>query len=121
MFDPHDDYRSIANNGDNMTDMERIGKRDFIREVAHRAGFTITDTKIIWESVMEVIIDNLLEENSTALEGLCVIEPHTIKPYTGYNRFTKKKMEVPEGIRIVFRPSKTLLRLLKEQREAREI
>jgi hypothetical protein len=92
----------------------------FIREVAHRAGFTIKDTQEVWETC-EVILKELIQnKEEIVIDGLFKIWIQTIAPHMGAPKGRKPSKEkytpemLPEAYKIHFTASRSLLDLIRK-------
>jgi nucleoid DNA-binding protein len=94
-------------------------KKWFIREVAHRAGFTIKDTQEMWNACEEVLKELIKNREELMLDGLFKLWIQTIPPHLGAPKGRKpgkdkyEKEMLGEAYKIHFTTSRNLLDLLK--------
>lgn len=92
-----------------------------IREVAHRADFTIGDIKLVWSTIEDVIKEVLHNEDTLMIKGLFRVYVKTIRPrrgcakgYTPINGGEFKGAMLPEAKRIYASWSRELLKPFRE-------
>lgn len=90
-------------------------KEWFIRELAHRARFTIGDASYLWDAVEDIFKDIIYNEESLVIPGMFRLSVTTIPEHEGYNPFEGEPMIIPESKRVVFRASRRLLDLFKDE------
>lgn len=104
------------------------GKEWFIREVAKRADFTIEDVRCLWDTMQEVIFDvtvetvRELEKNPEAkgdaaltLGGILSYNITKIRPHTAFDASRRKRIEVGNTYRYVFRASRKFANMIKNE------
>ena len=97
----------------------------FIREIAHRADFTIGDIKIVWATIEGLIKDIIMDEDELKLTGLFHLYVRTIAPrmgckkgYTPINGGEYQGEMLPEAKRIVASWSRSLLDKIGEDEDS---
>ena len=96
--------------------METYTKIWIIRDIAKRAGFTIKDVKLIWQTFEDIVKEIIVERNSLSMDGLFSMYVKEIQPFEGYNAVKREKMMIPKTYKVVFTSSRTLLDLLRENK-----
>ena len=86
-----------------------------IKELAHRASFTIGDTRIIFKAFEDIIKDIIFDGDELVIPGLFSLSVTTIDKHDGWNAVKNEKMEVAESHRIKFKASRTLLDLFEKK------
>lgn len=107
--------------------MTEWNKDMFIREIAHRADFTIGDIKIVWGVIEDIFKDIIANEDELKLVGLFHLYVRTIRPrmgckkgYTPIQGGEYQEEMLPEAKRIVSSWSKSLLSLIGKEEESEE-
>jgi len=96
----------------NRPEINEITTNKFLHLVSQDAGFTISDTKIFWRSVIRIIARAIIAEKILKIHGLGKIYVKTIPARKMWIGLKKKEAWVDESKRIVFQFSKTLKELL---------
>jgi len=96
----------------NRTEINEITTSHFLRLVSQDAGFTLSDTKIFWRSIMRIMGRAIVSEKTLKLRGLGKIYVKTIPPRKMWLGLKNKEGWVDESKRIVFQFSKSLKELL---------
>jgi len=104
------------------------GKDWFIREVAKRADFTVDDIRIIWKVMQSVIFESALEsvrrleksqenqkDDSLILGGLFGFRVTKIRPHIGFDATRRKRIDVGDTYRYVFKPSRKFANMIKNE------
>lgn len=97
---------------DAWVDEDYYREDDFIRMVAQRAGFTMSDVKIILHTMEDVIEKAVMERKSISV-GFGRLYFKRLAARQGSKLVSNGEM-LPPAIRAVFRLSKTLRYLLKK-------
>jgi nucleoid DNA-binding protein len=93
--------------------MEELnGKHDFIEEVARRAKFTQGDVRIILNVIIDIFEEAVRDRKGIFVYGLGRLYFQTIPERKGSKLFGERM--IPESIRPMFRLSKKLRSLHKE-------
>ena len=87
----------------------------FIRTIASRAGFTIGDVRIIFNIFEDIIKDVIEEQGELILPGLFKLYTKEIEPHDGWDATRNIPLKVKQSHRIVFKPSRHLLALLRKK------
>ena len=80
---------------------------DFIRELAERAGFTMSDTKIFLRTMQEIFEDAIAQSISIKIRGFLSLHVQDIDSFTGINAY-KTRMSGEKVIE-TFPPSKRVV------------
>ena len=80
---------------------------EFMKLVAQKANFTEGDVRIVYDAFVETIFEACVADAKIHLSGLINIGMTKIKAHTGWNNFTKERIEIPEKRHIVFHVGKT--------------
>jgi nucleoid DNA-binding protein len=91
------------------------GKEWLIRELASRASFTISDVRVLWNTLEDIIKEKIKNKSELIIPGLFKIYVKEIKAHKGHNAVKNEPMEVPDSYRICFVASRALLDLLKKK------
>lgn len=89
----------------NRTEIKEITTSHFLRLVSQDAGFTLSDTRIFWRSVMRIMARAIVSEKTLKLRGLGKIYVKTIPPRKMWIGLKKKEAWVDESKRVVFQIS----------------
>jgi nucleoid DNA-binding protein len=92
----------------------KLYKRLLIRTIAKRASFTIEDIKIIWKTFEEIIKEIISEKSELIVPGLFKLYIKKIEEHKGWDAVRNQPLDISESYRIIFRPSRRLLNLLKK-------
>lgn len=96
----------------NRQEINEITTSHFLRLVSQDAGFTLSDTRIFWRSVMRIMARAIVSEKTLKLRGLGKIYVKTIPARKMWIGLKKKEAWVDESKRIVFQFSRSLKELL---------
>jgi nucleoid DNA-binding protein len=88
-----------------------INKTEFIRLVANEAGFTISDTRIIWNTMQKVIARIIVAEKTLNLTGFGKFYISVTPPGRAWDQINKQYYDREESKRVVFRLSSTIKNL----------
>ena len=91
-----------------------FNKEWLVREIAKRASFSLSDIRIILDVFREIIEDVVRERKSLIFSGLFRLSIKKRSSHKGWNISEKKIVEVGESEAIIFKPSRTLLKVLKK-------
>lgn len=89
----------------NRSEIEEITTSHFLRLVSQDAGFTLSDTKIFWRSIMRIMARAIVSEKILKLRGLGKIYVKTIPARRMWIGLRKKEAWVDESKRVVFQIS----------------
>ena len=93
---------------------------EFIRELAERAGFTMSDTKIFLRTMQEVFEDAIAQSISIKIRGFLSLHVQDIGSFTGINAYKtrmsgEKVIEtVPPSKRVVIKAALNLRDLVRK-------
>lgn len=85
-------------------------KKDIVKEVAKITGFTQRETAVIVEEFLKVISKMLGSNNRVELRGFGVFFTKLRKPKIARNPRTGERVNLPERVVPVFKPSRFLKR-----------
>ncbi len=88
-------------------------KADLLKEIAHRADFTIEDVKLIWNAFEQIVFEVIRDRGTIFVGGLFKISVGDIREHEGWDAYRSEPLHLPAANRIKFRASKSLLQLLK--------
>lgn len=58
--------------------MAKINNKDFVKQISKKTGYTQSDIKAVISAASNIIIDNLVDGNSTVLFTGLTIEPRDV-------------------------------------------
>jgi nucleoid DNA-binding protein len=90
-------------------------KKEFIRELADRAQFSMKDIEIIYDALEEMIKDKIRNLENISLSGLMIIKPKLIKSHKGWDGIKKQEINLPDAYRITISPSSSLVDELRNK------
>jgi nucleoid DNA-binding protein len=94
-----------------------INKDTFYRLLASEAGFTISDTKIFWKAVEDIIERAVLSETPLNIGGFGKLYIKYVKEGKGWDQIHKVWYDRKPYKKVVFKLSPTYVNSLKEQDE----
>lgn len=80
-------------------------KKDLLKKSAKKTGFTISETKLILDSVIEIIKEHIKAGDVVTIKGLGTFKIATQKVMVRKNINTGELFTVPEKKKIIFKPS----------------
>lgn len=92
-------------------DKKTLNQDDFITELASRAGFTKSDVKLIYDTIVEMFEEAVKEESILKLHNLGKLEVKKIKSRLGRNGES-----LPETNRVIFKLAENIRRANKENK-----
>jgi len=92
----------------NRPEINEITTDKFLHLVSQDAGFTLSDTRIFWRSVIRIIARAIISEKILKIHGIGKIYVKTIPPRKMWIGLKKKEAWVDESKRIVFQFSRQL-------------
>lgn len=95
-------------------DKESYNKEWLIRTIAEKARFSIGDIRIIWKTFEELIFDIIAEKGELIIPGLFKLYVKDVEPHDGWDAVRNKPLKIGASHRIVFKPSRRLLDLLRK-------
>ncbi|MCM8757205.1 MAG: integration host factor subunit beta [Candidatus Omnitrophica bacterium] len=81
-------------------------KADFVEKVAERTGLSKLLVKVVVDSFLDSIREALFQETRIELRNFGVFQVKKRKPIIGRNPRTGEKVEVPERLKVTFKPSR---------------
>ncbi|PDW02358.1 HU family DNA-binding protein [Candidatus Viridilinea mediisalina] len=90
-------------------------KTDFIKAVAEKAGVSQKDTKLVVDSALEVITEQLAKGEKVTLTGFGTFEVRSRKAREGVNPQTRDKIQIPATKTPGFSASSTLKDRVKDE------
>ena len=100
-------------------DDDEYGKTWLIKELAKRAGFTIGDVRIIWQTFEDIIYEVLKAKGSLSVGGLFNVSVTEIAPHKGWDAHKNVEQFVDTCYRIRIKASPTMKKLLYWDEEKR--
>ena len=94
---------------------QKCTKDWLIKEMSKRASFTLSDTRILFNTFEEILKDIIYDNDELVIPGLFALSTTKIKAHSGWNAVKNEPLEIPESYRIKFKASRVLLDLLKEE------
>lgn len=91
-----------------------LRKEDIVRDIASETGLSMVETKAVVNAFMSKIIEGITAGKRIELRGFGVFTSRVRKGRVARNPKTGKKLQVPPCAIPVFKPSKTLKKILKE-------
>ena len=85
-----------------------MNNKEFISELATKAGFTLKDTSALLTALAEEMAEQLEGENTLNISGFGTFEARKKLERVIINPATKQRMLVPPKISLNFKPSTTL-------------
>lgn len=96
----------------NREEIHEITTDKFLHLVSQDAGFTLSDTRIFWKSVIRIMARAIVSEKILKIHGIGKIYVKTIPARRMWIGLKKKEAWVDESKRIVFQFSKRLKEVL---------
>jgi hypothetical protein len=90
-----------------------------IREIASRAGFTISDVRIIWKTFEEIFYEVLKTKGSLSVGGLFNVSVTEIAPHMGWDAHNNVAQLIDTCYRIRIKASPTMKKILFWDEEKR--
>ena len=91
-----------------------MNRKEFIRAVAKKAGFTLGDTKWFVNGMIAVFAEAIEKKEVINIRGLGKLWYRSYPKRKGYNPFTKEYEEFDETDIIMFTPAHKLRDILRE-------
>ncbi len=88
-----------------------MNNKEFISELADRTGYTIKDTSLLINALLEEVTQQLEEGNAISIQGFGAFEVKKKSERISINPTTKQRMLVPPKLVLSYKPSN----LLKEK------
>jgi hypothetical protein len=101
--------------------MREYGKVWMIKAIAKRAGFTINDVRIIWETFEQIAREIISRKDTLIMNGLFKIYIKEIAPFMGYDAVRRQKLMMGTTYKVVMSPSRTLLDLVRDSKQTTPI
>lgn len=96
---------------------EQYGKEWLIHEIASKARFTVSDTRIIIDEFEKIIRQIIKEKNELTIPGLFKLYVKEIKAHKGWDAVRNQELAVKDSHRVVFTASRSLLDELKDEKQ----
>ncbi|RRR74770.1 MAG: HU family DNA-binding protein [Candidatus Viridilinea halotolerans] len=93
-------------------------KTDFIKAVAEKAGVSQKETKLVVDSALDVITEQLAKGEKVTLTGFGTFEVRSRQAREGVNPQTRDKIQIPATRTPGFSASSTLKERVKGEGEA---
>lgn len=84
-------------------------KADLVREISHKTGIIYSDTKLIVDSLLDTIKENLKNGEHIELRRFGTFKNKVRKPRVALNPNTKEKIHLPERVMPTFKFSKLFI------------
>jgi nucleoid DNA-binding protein len=81
-------------------------KADLVREISHKTGIIYSDTKLIVDSLLETVRENMKNGEHIELRRFGTFKNKVRKPRVALNPNTKEKIYLPERVMPTFKFSK---------------
>jgi len=94
--------------------MANVTKKEIVEKIAQNTGITQVDVKLVIESFLQAISDSLKEQRNIELRGFGRYKTRKRKARLARNPRTGEPVEVIEGLRPVFEPSRELKQYISE-------
>lgn len=98
----------------------KLDKKDLIAIIAHRAGFTQSDTKILLDTMVEIFQEVLVNGEEVKYVGFMKAYVTDMASYEGYDPFSDKRIHIPARKRVVFRTSRVIDQAVNKAFESKE-
>jgi hypothetical protein len=111
-----------------MSTTSQMYKTDLLTEIAHRANFTKGDVKLIWETLESILQEQILEKTNELyndpnlmqidvldISGFLNINLRKTKSHRHWVELKKEWMILPDGYRLIMKPSRVLAKMVKEE------
>ena len=89
-----------------------------VREIAKRAKFSIGDVEIIMQTFKEIMEEEIAYKRPFTFMGLFKLYVKEIPAHDGWNAVENKPLFINKSYRIVMKPSRSLLPLLREEEDS---
>ena len=113
--DPADDPTDLADDPVDDTAKPTATRADLATAVYERIQISKRDAALAVEAVIDAMTEAVLEGRTVRLENFGKLIPRHQAARPGRNMQTGKPTQVPARTTVAFRPSSTLLRVLKER------
>ena len=91
-----------------------MNKSDLYLLLSKEFDLSLTNSVSIVDTFFNSIADALVRGDRVEIRGLCSWQPKEYEGYSGRNRHTGEKIEVPNKRLAAFKPGKDLLDMLNE-------
>ncbi len=91
-------------------------KDDIVTQIAMKTGITKKDVKAMVEAMLATMKEAFLNEERIELRGFGVFVTKTRKGKKGKNPRTNEDIFIPDKKTVVFKPSKTVMRILNSKK-----
>jgi hypothetical protein len=95
--------------------VEVYNKDWFIHEIASRAHFTLSDVRIIWKTVEEIIYDIVREKSVLKIERLFRLQVKKINSYDGWDGLRGCPQRTGAYYKIILTPSSKMTNLIRSK------
>lgn len=97
-------------------DKNNIDKDYFIRLLAERANFTLKDTRILLDALIEIFHDAILEGIPIDIRGFGHLMFIDTPSHKGFDAVRREPIDLPASRRIKFRLADNLRELVKNEK-----
>ena len=95
-----------------------MNKREFVDQLAEKAGFTKKDARKAIDSMIDIINETVAKNEAVNIAGFGKFEARARKDSVRMNPQTGKKINVPAKVVPAFKPGKTLRELVGKKLKA---
>lgn len=91
-------------------------KDDIVTQISMKTGLTKKDVKVMVEAMLATLKEAFLNEERVELRGFGIFTTKTRKGKKGKNPRTNEDIYIPDKKTVVFKPSKTVIKLLNPKK-----
>ena len=91
-------------------------KDDIVTQISMKTGITKKDVKVMVEAMLSTLKEAFLNEERVELRGFGIFQTKLRKGKKGKNPRTNEDIYIPDKKTVVFKPSKTVTRLLNSKK-----
>ncbi len=91
-------------------------KDDIVNQISMKTGLTKKDVKVMVEAMLATLKEAFLNEERVELRGFGIFQTKLRKGKKGKNPRTNEDIYIPDKKTVVFKPSKTVTRLLNSKK-----
>ncbi len=97
-----------------------VTKKDIVDEIAARTGLKQVDVKVIVEQFLDEIVEAVSNGGNIEIRGFGRFKVKPRKSRVARNPRTGDTVEIPEGIKPVFEPSRELKAMIETKKAEQE-
>ncbi len=91
-------------------------KDDIVTQISMKTGLTKKDVKVMVEAMLATLKEAFLNEERVELRGFGIFTTKMRKGKKGKNPRTNEDIYIPDKKTVVFKPSKTVTRMLNSKK-----